>query len=108
MLYEWVSITEACTHAVGMQPLQGQRTLTHSFRCDVVARHIDDVYDRLLDRRHLLLSQASGGVESLRAIPWIFAWTQNRLVLPAWLGVGDALVEAFQQVASRLVAADKA
>ena len=33
----------------------------------------------------------SGGVESLRAIPWIFAWTQNRLMLPAWLGAGAAL-----------------
>ncbi|EAA8966468.1 TPA: phosphoenolpyruvate carboxylase, partial [Salmonella enterica subsp. enterica serovar Typhi] len=33
----------------------------------------------------------TGGVESLRAIPWIFAWTQNRLMLPAWLGAGTAL-----------------
>ena len=32
-----------------------------------------------------------GGIESLRAIPWIFAWSQNRLVLPAWLGAGAAL-----------------
>jgi len=32
-----------------------------------------------------------GGVETLRAIPWIFAWSQNRLLLPAWLGVGSAL-----------------
>ena len=42
----------------------------------------------------------TGGVESLRAIPWIFAWTQNRLMLPAWLGAGAALqktVEAGQQ-----------
>jgi phosphoenolpyruvate carboxylase len=31
------------------------------------------------------------GVESLRAIPWQFAWTQNRLLLPSWLGVHDAL-----------------
>ncbi|MCK0714392.1 phosphoenolpyruvate carboxylase [Chromohalobacter sarecensis] len=31
-----------------------------------------------------------GGVESLRAIPWIFAWTQTRLMLPAWLGSGEA------------------
>ncbi|BDA47382.1 probable phosphoenolpyruvate carboxylase [Coccomyxa sp. Obi] len=35
--------------------------------------------------------KTGGGVETLRAIPWIFAWTQTRLVLPAWLGVGTAL-----------------
>jgi phosphoenolpyruvate carboxylase len=34
---------------------------------------------------------AKKGVESLRAIPWQFAWTQNRLLLPSWLGVDDAL-----------------
>ena len=31
------------------------------------------------------------GVESLRAIPWVFAWTQNRLLLPSWYGAGTAL-----------------
>ncbi|MEA3247859.1 MAG: phosphoenolpyruvate carboxylase [Gemmatimonadota bacterium] len=35
-----------------------------------------------------------GGVQSLRAIGWVFAWTQTRLMLPAWLGVGDALDDA--------------
>ncbi|KAK7235215.1 phosphoenolpyruvate carboxylase [Aureococcus anophagefferens] len=35
-----------------------------------------------------------GGVESLRAIPWIFAWTQTRLGLPAWLGIGDGFAAA--------------
>ncbi len=35
--------------------------------------------------------RASGGVETLRAIPWIFAWTQCRLMLPVWLGAGVAL-----------------
>ncbi len=34
---------------------------------------------------------ASGGLGALRAIPWQFAWTQNRLVLPAWLGAHAAL-----------------
>lgn len=38
--------------------------------------------------------KATGDVTSLRAIPWIFAWTQTRLVLPAWLGVGEALMAA--------------
>ena len=35
--------------------------------------------------------KAAGGIETLRAIPWVFAWTQMRLHLPVWLGGGEAL-----------------
>jgi len=38
-----------------------------------------------------------GGVESLRAIPWIFAWSQNRLMLPAWLGALTGLQAALDK-----------
>lgn len=41
--------------------------------------------------------RGSGGVESLRAIPWIFAWTQTRLMLPAWLGWEAALSNALER-----------
>jgi phosphoenolpyruvate carboxylase len=36
-------------------------------------------------------------LESLRAIPWIFAWTQTRLHLPAWLGTGEALTTLYEE-----------
>jgi phosphoenolpyruvate carboxylase len=38
-----------------------------------------------------------GGVETLRAIPWIFAWTQIRLMLPAWLGSGEAFAQRLEE-----------
>ena len=36
-------------------------------------------------------SAAGVDLERLRAIPWVFAWTQNRCLLPAWFGTGAAL-----------------
>ncbi|WP_444984685.1 phosphoenolpyruvate carboxylase [Halomonas mongoliensis] len=44
-----------------------------------------------------------GGVETLRAIPWIFAWTQIRLMLPAWLGSGEAFARRLEQEGGREV-----
>jgi phosphoenolpyruvate carboxylase len=37
--------------------------------------------------------RAGGRLEDLRAIPWVFAWTQNRILLPSWFGAGTALEE---------------
>ncbi|MBC3500090.1 phosphoenolpyruvate carboxylase [Pseudomonas sp. SWRI59] len=46
----------------------------------------------------------AGGIESLRAIPWIFGWTQTRLMLPAWLGWETALNNALQRGQGELLA----
>lgn len=36
-------------------------------------------------------------IQDLRAIPWVFSWTQNRLMLPAWYGFGTAVEQLIAQ-----------
>ena len=45
----------------------------------------------------------SKDIKSLRAIPWVFAWTQNRFLIPAWLGTYEAISYAFKNKKNNLL-----
>lgn len=52
-----------------------------------------DVIERLRIASRPPARPGEGGLAALRAIPWVFAWSQNRSGLTAWYGVGHALEE---------------
>ncbi|MCM2337029.1 MAG: phosphoenolpyruvate carboxylase, partial [Pseudomonas sp.] len=56
-----------------------------------------DVIERLRIGSRPAKRGGAGDVQSLRAIPWVFAWSQNRSGLTAWYGVGTALGHALER-----------
>ncbi len=64
------------------------------FRLFRVATPIDELANARFGSRPAYRPGAKAGIEGIRAIPWGFGWTQIRLMLTGWLGIGTALGEA--------------
>jgi len=63
-----------------------------------------DVIERMTLGSRPASRRSMRGVHDLRAIPWVFAWTQCRSILPGWYGLGSALEQGVQQYGEEALA----
>lgn len=64
-----------------------------------------DVIERMMIGSRPARRKATADPGSLRAIPWVFAWTQSRLILPGWYGLGTGLAAAADAHGEKLLRA---
>jgi phosphoenolpyruvate carboxylase len=119
----FASVALATAHAAQMPPVPADQIAAMRS----IAAHSREAYSNLvfgspeffeyfraatpldvIERMHIASRPASreggAGVQSLRPVPWVFAWTQSRHMLPGWFGFGSGLQSALEQHGEEVVA----
>jgi phosphoenolpyruvate carboxylase len=85
----WTAAMESLSssaHAAYRRLVYDERAFLRYFHA---ASPIDEISELRIGSRPARRKQG-GGIADLRAIPWVFSWTQNRHGLPGWFGLGSA------------------